>query len=242
MAIVENLLKKLWLQDAVIDKKTKLSESAYQIRIKSESIRKADLSPGYFLRIGVGIGREELSLNDKVRSYSVWDIDKSNGTIELAVATHSEGIGAKWAEQCKAGDKLYFAWQKGGFLVDDSADSYLMIGDLSALSHLYVIRRNLSRDKKIESILYSRYKDELFPDINGTTPFHFYELPQNPYEEIISKIKEVLPLMTGRKIVYIAGDSRICVALSRYFRKDLQWDAKQIKIKPFWNPNKKGLE
>ncbi len=241
MGIVENLLKTI-LQEATIENKTKLSDSVYHIRIKSESIKNADFTPGYFLRLGIGIDKKELSLKDKVRSYSVWNINKNTGCIDLAVATHSKGIGAEWAEHCKVGDQIYFKWKKGNFIVDDNADSYLMIGDLSALSHLYIINRDLPKDKKVESILYSEKLNELFEDINGTKPFDFYEMPQNPYEEIISRVKQIVPKMTGSKMVYIGGDSRICVALNQYFRKELNWVTKHVKTKPFWNPDKKGLE
>ncbi|HTN68324.1 MAG: phage tail protein [Chryseobacterium sp.] len=241
MGIVENLLKMI-LQEATIENKTKLSETVYQIRLKNESIKSADFMAGYFLRLGIGIENNDVTLKDKVRSYSVWDIDKFNGTMEIAIATHSNGIGAEWAEQCNAGDKVFFKWKKGNFIIDNSADSYLMIGDLSALSHLYIINRNLPKDKKVESILYSEKLNELFADIDGTKPFSFYEMPQNPYKEIIRKIKEIVPNMKGKKMVYIGGDSRICVALNQFFRKELQWETKQIKTKPFWNPEKKGLE
>lgn len=241
MGVVENLLKR-FLHEGVIENKTQLSETVYQIRIASESIKKADFLPGHYLQLGIGVGNDTISLTDKMRSYSVWDIDKNNATIEIAIATHSNGVGAKWAEQCKAGAKVYFSWKKGNFVVDDTADSYLMIGDLSALSHLYMIKRNLSDNKNVESIVYSQALKELYPDIDGTTPFCFYELPQNSHEQIISKIVELLPKMTGKKMVYIAGDSRLCVALNQYFRRELKWDTKQIKTKPFWNPDKKGLE
>ncbi|MDF9797802.1 NADPH-dependent ferric siderophore reductase [Catalinimonas alkaloidigena] len=242
MGIIENIVKKVVLQEAVIIAKTQLSESAYRIRLQNDNIAKADFIPGYFLRLGIGIGKDDIPLKDKVRSYSVWGLNKSNGHIDLAIATHSKGIGAEWTKESKSGDKVYFKWKKGNFLVDDTADSYLMIGDLSALSHLYMIRRNLSRDKKIESVLYSQHQGELFPDIDGATPFDFYEMPQNPYDELISRVKEVVPKMTGKKMVYIGGDSRICIALNQYFRKELHWKPKQIKTKPFWNPDKKGLE
>ncbi|WP_368855182.1 hypothetical protein [Polaribacter sp. 20A6] len=43
-------------------------------------------------------------------------------------------------------------------------------------------------------------------------------------------------------MVYIAGDSRVYVALNHHFRNELNWSTKQIKTKPFWNPDKKGLE
>ena len=192
--------------------------------------------------LAIGINEEKLSLKDKVRSYSIWNIDKNTGCIDLAIATHSTGIGAEWAKHCKEGELVYFKWKKGKFLIDDTADSYLMIGDLSALSHLYVLHRHLPKNKETTSILYSQNKRELFPDINGTIPFDFYEMPQNPHEEIINKVRQIVPKMTGSKMVYIGGDSRICVALNQYFRKELNWVTKHVKTKPFWNPDKKGLE
>ncbi|VTR41113.1 FAD-binding oxidoreductase [Sphingobacterium thalpophilum] len=241
MGIIGNILK-IVLQEAIIEKKTKLSDTVYRIRLKSDSVKSADFVAGYFLRLGFGIDNNELSLKDKVRSYSVWDIDKSNGYIDLAIATHSNGIGAKWVQECHVGERVFFKWKKGNFLVDDSADSYLMIGDLSALSHLYMVRRNLPKNKRIESIFYCQDINERFEDIDGTTPFDFYEMTPNPYDEIITLIKKIIPKMEGEKIVYIGGDSRICVALSQFFRKELHWNNKQIKTKPFWNPVKRGLE
>jgi NADPH-dependent ferric siderophore reductase len=241
MGILNQLVKQ-FLAEAAIVRKVQLSEAAYYIQLKGESIKNADFVPGYFLRLGIGIGQETISFQDAVRSYSVWDMDKANGTIDLAIATQSKGAGAKWVEQCQLGDKVYFKWKKGHFLLDDQADSYLMIGDLSALAHLYVIRRNLPPDKSVESIVYSQYDNDLYPDVDGATPFHFYKMPPNPYQTIIDRLKVALPKMSGRRMVYIGGDSRICVALTHYFRKELRWEARQIKTKPFWNPDKKGLE
>lgn len=242
MGLIENILKKVVLQEAIITEKTKLSEAVWKIRLQSDSIRKVDFIPGYFLRVGVGLNDKDLSLKEKIRSYSVWNINKAEGYLDLAVATHSKGIGAKWATHCKAGDQVYFKWKKGNFLVDDSADSYLMIGDVSALSHLYMINRNVPKDRKVESIIYSQNKSELFSEIDGTTPFDSYEMATNPYHDIIAKVKEIVPKMTGKKMAYIGGDSRVCVALNQYLRKEFHWETNEIKTKPFWNPDKRGLE
>ncbi|MFC5624774.1 siderophore-interacting protein [Algoriphagus winogradskyi] len=234
-------MKKVVLQKATIVEKRRLSDSAFLIRLESKGISEADFVPGHFIRLAVGLDKEGTSVKDKVRSYSVWNIDTSQDIIDLAVATHSNGIGSKWAEDCTIGDEIYFKWKKGNFLVDDSADSYLMIGDLSALSHLYMINRNLP-NKKVKGIIYSSDTDDLFSDIDGQAPFDFYSLPHNPSQELIHKAKELLADMTGKKIVYIAGDSRVCVALNQFFRNELNWETKFIKTKPFWNPAKKGLE
>lgn len=241
MGFIKNVLKNLFKENTII-KKQRISENAYGIKIKGENIKTTDFIPGYFLRVGVGFDDDDLSLHNSVRSYTVWDIDKVNGTMDIAVATHSKGIGAKWIAECKEGDIVRYNWKKGTFILDDTADSYLFIGDLSALSHLYIIQRNLPESKHIESIVYSTHKDELYADIDESTPFKFYELPENPVDEIISIIEKILPKMTGKKMAYIGGDSRVCVALNRYFKNELKWDTKQIKTKPFWNPDKKGLE
>ena len=234
-------MKRLLNKATVVHKAT-LSPVAYHIRIQSDSIRKADFVPGYFLRVAVGMDNEALSTKDKIRSYTVWAIDREKGTIDLAVATESNGPGATWATQSKVGDQLYFAWHKGKFLVDDTADSYLMIGDLSSLAHLYEIRRNLPDTKKVKSIIYHQSTQDLYPDIDGSYPFTFAQLPQNPTAELIQRLKEIIPEMEGRKMIYIAGDSRVCVALTQYVRKELQWSSDQLKVKPFWNLEKKGLE
>lgn len=198
--------------------------------------------PGHFIRLGVGIGQDEISMKDKVRSYSVWDIDKEKNTIDLAIATHSQGIGAKWVESCKPNDTVYFKWKKGKFLIDTNADSYLLIGDISALSHLYIINRNLPNTKQVKSFVYSQSNEDFFKDISENKPFDFHVLNENPSVEIIQKLNSIVPETKGNKMVYIAGDSRVCIALTNYFRKELNWSAKQIKTKPFWNPEKKGLE
>ncbi|MEP2239155.1 MAG: SIP domain-containing protein [Maribacter sp.] len=241
MGIVESIIKKV-LEKGTIIEKTKLSDSVYKIRIQSDGISNYDFEPGHFLRLGVGIGKDDISLKDKVRSYSVWDIDKEKNTLDIAIATHSQGIGAKWVETCATNDTVYFKWKKGKFLVDDSADSYLMIGDLSALSHLYIINRNLPDNKHIKSLIYSQHNNDFFADVDGSNPFDFHVMSENPSTEIIQKLNSIIPEMKGDTMVYLAGDSRVCITLTNYFRKELNWSTKQIKTKPFWNPDKKGLE
>src|SRR5690554_2302518 len=173
MGIIDTLMKG-FLQEATIVHKAKLSKAAYHLRIQSESIKKAAFVPGYFLRLAVGIDNDEVSIKDKRRSYTVWDMNQSEGTVDMGIATHSEGVGTSWVKQCRPGDTLYFAWHKGKFLVDDTAESYLMIGDLSALAHLYQINRSLPEEKNIQGVFYSRDKQDLFSDLNGSTPFSLY--------------------------------------------------------------------
>lgn len=242
MSLIENILKKVVLQDAIITRKEQLTASVYKITLQSESIKTASFQPGYFLRLGIGIGNDDVSFKDKVRSYSIWDINQNKGYLDLAIATDSNGIGSQWVKNCEVGETVYFKWKKGNFLLDDTADSYLMIGDLCALSHLYILNRNLPSSKQVESIVYSSNLSDLFKDIDNSNPFDFYSVKENAIAEIFNLLSEKIVKLKGSTMVYIAGDSRICVALNYYFRMELNWNTKQIKTKPFWNPDKKGLE
>ncbi len=241
MALLENLIKKI-LDKGVITAKAQVSSSVYKIEIKSEAVQNIDFIAGCFIRLGVGIGQATTSKKDMVRSYTIWDIDKATNTFSLAIATHSNGIGAQWVKRCSIGDTVYYKTKRGNFTIDNTSDSYLLIGDLSALSHLYIINRYIPANKHVESIIYSKEISELYPDIDNQTPLDFYSIEENDSKEIKSKIAALLPKLQGVKMVYIAGDSRVCVALNQYFRNELKWNTKQIKTKPFWNPDKKGLE
>lgn len=241
MAILENIIKKIMDRGTIVSKE-KLNESAYKIEIKSDNVQNIDFIPGCFIRLGIGIGKKNSTKNDMVRSYTIWDIDKKKNTISLAIATHSNGIGAKWVKDCTVGDSVFFKTKKGKFVVDEKAESYLLIGDLSALSHLYIINRTLPEDKQVASIIYNDKINELYADIDTKKPLRFYNIERNRPNEIIALIEKTIPKLNGTKMAYIAGDSRVCIAINNYLRKELKWNTKQIKTKPFWNPEKKGLE
>ncbi len=197
MALLETIMKKI-MDKGQITSKTRLTDSVYKIDITSDAIKTMDFMAGYFIRLGIGIGTNTNSKKDMVRSYSIWDINKDTNTISLAIATDSNGIGAQWVKNCNVGDTVYYKTKKGTFTLNTSADSYLMIGDLSALSHLYIINRSLE-NKPVESIIYNNTLSDLFEDVDGTKPFNFYKLEENAIDSILEKVKEQLPNLKEKK-------------------------------------------
>jgi NADPH-dependent ferric siderophore reductase len=240
MSLIENIAK-LFTSSATVIYKEKISESAFHLKICGDDLKSLDYIPGQHLRILVGLGKST-TLKDKVRTYSVWNYDRKNQTIDMAVCTHSNGIGSKWIRELKIDDKIYFSKPKGNFIIDNTGDFYIFIGDISALGHLYEIRRNLPADKKVYSLIYSDKTEDFFEDLENKAKFSFKKLNQNPSEQISKDITELATTTNGKGIVYIGGDGRVCVELNKYFRQVLKWNTKQIKTKPFWHPDKIGLE
>lgn len=240
MSLIDNIAKLVTLNAEVIYKE-KLSDNIYHLKIKGEDLHSVDYIPGYHLRIMVGLGKET-KFRDKIRTYSVWNYDKSTGTIDLAVCAHSDGVGAQWIREVSVGDQIYFSKPKGKFILDTSGDYFLFIGDLSALAHLYEIRRHLSAEIPVKSFIYSDNPQEFFSDLAPAVQFDNYKLLYPDINPIKDTIRQFVTNNQGKGIVYIGGDGRVCADLTRYFRSELNWKNNQIKTKPFWHPDKKGLE
>jgi NADPH-dependent ferric siderophore reductase len=240
MSIVDNLAKRL-LKAATVRAKRMIAPNTFHLTLVGEQLKALAYTPGQHLRIFVGLD-QQTELSDKVRTYSVWQYDSAEARIELAVCTHSTGIGARWVKSLLPGDTVYFSGPKGKFVVDHSADEYLLIGDSSALAHLYEIRRHLGRDKLVQGIIYSAAKTDCFADLDGSMPFPYYPFAADPVPELRALIRTYRQNSSGRGMVYIGGESRVCVALHGYFRKELGWPVARIRSKPFWHPGKKGLE
>jgi NADPH-dependent ferric siderophore reductase len=240
MSFIETVSKKL-LRKAAIIYKEQISESVYHIRIQSRGLKNVSYRPGYVLRVFCGMGKDA-GRREKARSYSVWNFNRADQTIDMAVNTYSRGLGANWAKLCKAGDTVYFAWHKGEFTIDHTGDHYLLIGDLCTLPHFYEINRHLSPGKNVDSLIYSRRESDLFLDIDGQAPFNFHQQSVVPTDAVIEKLSAFLLQPAGKRIAYIGGDNRVCLSVNRYFQQEIQKSNGQIRLKPFWAPVIRALK
>ncbi|MVM33102.1 siderophore-interacting protein [Spirosoma sp. HMF4905] len=240
MGLVDTIVKRFSRKAVLIDKQ-QLTEHTVHLKIQGDDLTDLAYTPGEHLRVLVGIDKNT-AMQDKVRTYSVWQYDRTNATIDIAVCTHSTGVGARWVREIALGDTVYFGGPKGKFTVDQSGDYYVFVGDISALAHLYEINRHLTQPKPVISLIYGDTEADFFPDLTGEKPFNFYQLSQNPDSAVIEKLDSLIKNRTGKGIVYVGGDGRLCVTLNKHFRNALHWESRQIKTKPFWLPNKTGLE
>ncbi len=240
MSIADNIARS-FLNSAQIISKTEIAENVFHLVITGKELMNMPYIPGQHLRVFIGFGMHT-SFKEKIRTYSVWKYDRVSGTIDMAVCAHSEGPGSSWIKSLVPGNTIYLSAPKGKFILDTSATEYLFIGDASALAHLYEIRRNLPSSKTIRGIIYAEKNTQVFSDLDGTYPFEFYELPQNPLQQIKKLIENKSVGNTPESLIYIGGDGRICVGLHDYFKNVRGLKSRNIKTKPFWMPGKKGLE
>jgi len=238
MSLLDSIVARI-SERATLLSKQPLTYHAWHLRIQLAAAEPLAYTPGQHLRIVIGHG-QAVAMRDMVRTYSVWRYDTANQVMDIVVCTFSGGAGARWVQHLQPGDTIYFRGPEGKFIADTSGDFYILIGDPSSFAHLYELYRNLP-GKPIYGVLYAAHTDDHFADINGRFPLPFTTLPENPGSALIQSVNDILQQCKGKGIVYVGGDGRVCVTMSRHFRQ-LGWSSRQIKTKPFWMPGKKGLE
>jgi NADPH-dependent ferric siderophore reductase len=239
MSIIQTIIHKM-SHSAVVVHKELITGSTYHVRIKLNDDSFKNYIPGQHLRVIVGFDNP-MSLSNMVRTYSVWHYDELKNEADIAICTFSGGQGAKWVQNLERGDTIYFRGPEGKFTINPDADNHLFLGDISSLAHLYELNRNTGLSKNASGIVYSSARTHYFDDISPRRNFGFLEAPEDPAQDIITEITwNGIP--KGNTTVYIAGETAFCVALHNYFKKEHGFTPKQIKTKPFWHPDKKGLE
>ncbi len=68
-----------------------------------------------------------------MRDYTPRRYDAESGELDIDFVLHGEGPAATWAAQAEPGQFLYIGGPRGSMIVPDIFDSYLLIGDETAL-------------------------------------------------------------------------------------------------------------
>ncbi|MFS2157980.1 siderophore-interacting protein [Pseudomonas sp. Pseusp122] len=68
-----------------------------------------------------------------MRDYTPRRYDATTGELDIDFVLHGEGPAATWAAQAQPGQLLHIAGPRGSMIVPDMFDSYLLIGDETAL-------------------------------------------------------------------------------------------------------------
>lgn len=224
------------IQSGIVLEKKQIANHTFYLKIQSDDFSQMEYVAGYTVDIFIGNPFTQVDCED--RKYSFWNYEAVYQIADFAICTFSEGIGAEWIKTLQQGDKIYFKPPRGKLLVDDSAENYLLIGDITSLSHLYEINRNLPFNKNIFSFIYSAKPADIFPDIDQSYPFEYYIVNPVSAYTILNMIKDRLPTNLENTIAYIFGHPETCITLHNYLKKTQNLPIENLRTKPFWKTEK----
>jgi NADPH-dependent ferric siderophore reductase len=79
------------------------------------------------------LGRDNEGPKPAMRDYTPRRIDLAAAELDIDFVIHGDGPASSWAEQAAPGHTLYIGGPRSSLIVDDVFDSYLLIGDETAL-------------------------------------------------------------------------------------------------------------
>ncbi len=232
---------KTFLNKGVVLQKVHLKKDVIHLRIQSDFFVSCNYRPGEYLRFYVGRNGDGFSL-DLFRTYSIWSMDQQSGTINMAIITKSNGIGSRWIKYLEPGHQVFFSQPKGKFVLDQTKDNHVFIGDACTMGHFYELNRHVSKGKNVFSFIYDKDSSFFFPDLDGHKKFQTHTLKCWVTDEIIAFIQGLPLSKDNPPVFYIAGETDVCKKLYRHLKYERGLPPNQIKTKPFWHPYKKGLE
>ncbi|MFD2034626.1 siderophore-interacting protein [Belliella marina] len=240
MNIEETVFTKLFLNEAIVLEKNEIADKVFHFKIKGD-IHFTNYKPGQHLRLLL-YPKQAGKLRDRVRTYSVWNYQQSEkeAVVDLAICTHSDGPGSRWAKESVIGTPIFISNPVGKFTLEESKKKIVFIGDVTTLAHYYCFRKHLKESQSIKGIIFGTDELGLFPDFDGSHPFTFLSLKQGNDLQLLNFCRDLN--LDNESMIYVGGEGNACIKLHKLFLKDLGIPRKQLKVKPFWIQGKTGLE
>jgi NADPH-dependent ferric siderophore reductase len=88
-----------------------------------------------------------------MRDYTPRRFDLEIGELEIDFVLHGDGPASTWAEQAKVGQHLHIGGPRGSLIVPDIFDSYLLIGDETAIPAIARRAEELPAGRKVLAVI-----------------------------------------------------------------------------------------
>ena len=88
-----------------------------------------------------------------MRDYTPRRFDLSIGELDIDFVLHGDGPASTWAEQAQVGQHLYIGGPRGSMIVPDIFDSYLLIGDETAIPAIARRLEELPAGRKVLAVI-----------------------------------------------------------------------------------------
>lgn len=171
-----------------------------------------------------------------VRTYTHRGIDLTSNEIWIDFIAHgAEGPASSWAIEAKKGDKLGVMMKRVKKDLVPTANSYLLIGDATALPVLSVILEQLPSQAKGVAIIEVKSREDeqnLITKANIQFIWVHNQEPQNGSQLAQYVMRLQLPIKS--RFAYVAAEFATVKKLRNYFRKEKNWSTEELYAYSYW--------
>lgn len=166
-----------------------------------------------------------------MRDYTPRRYDAESGELDIDFVLHGDGPAATWAAQAQAGQFLYIAGPRGSMIVPDMFDSYLLIGDETALPAIARRLEELAGNRRALVVveiednaerqeLASKARVEVIWVVRG--------------EQDLLDVTRQLTLPEGDLYAWVATESALSRKVRRVLLDEFKLDEAAVKAAGYW--------
>lgn len=166
-----------------------------------------------------------------MRDYTPRRYDPQTGELDIDFVLHGEGPAATWAAQAEPGQFLHIAGPRGSMVVPDMFDSYLLIGDETALPAIA---------RRLESLPANRAALVVAEVANPLEQQVFESAAQVDViwvvrgEQDLQDVVRRLEMPEGKLYAWIATESGLSRKLRRILLDEFGLDEEFVKAAGYW--------
>jgi NADPH-dependent ferric siderophore reductase len=166
-----------------------------------------------------------------MRDYTPRRYDAASGELDIDFVLHGDGPAATWAAQAEPGQYLYIAGPKGSMIVPDMFDSYLLIGDETALPAIARRLETLAANRRALVVVEIENDAERQPLASSAQVEVIWVVRG---EQDLLDVTRQLTLPTGDLYAWVATESGLSRKIRRVLLDEFKLDEAAVKAAGYW--------
>ncbi|UQS17789.1 siderophore-interacting protein [Pseudomonas sp. HS6] len=180
----------------------------------------------------LGAGKSDVPMPE-MRDYTPrrYDLDKLE--LEIDFVLHGDGPASTWAEQVKPGQFLHIGGPRGSMIVPDIFDSYLLIGDETALPAIARRLEGLAANRKALVVIEVENGKEQQALESAAQVNVIWVLREGGKDNLLATIKQ-LQVPKGNLYAWVATETKVSRQIRRVLLDEHGLDEQFVKAVGYW--------
>lgn len=166
-----------------------------------------------------------------MRDYTPRRYDADTGELDIDFVLHGDGPAATWAAQAEAGQYLYIAGPRGSMIVPDMFDSYLLIGDETALPAIARRLEELPAQRRVLAVVEIEDLAERQTFVSQANVEVIWVVRGE--QDLLETVRNVT-LPEGDLYAWVATESALSRKIRRVLLDEFKLDEAAVKAAGYW--------
>ena len=168
-----------------------------------------------------------------MRDYTPRRFDLSLGELDIDFVLHGDGPASTWAEQAQVGQHLYIGGPRGSMIVPDIFDSYLLIGDETALPAIARRLEGLPANRRALVIVEVENGKEQQVLESAAQVNVIWVLREGGKDHLLSTVRQI-EVPTGSLYAWVATETKVSRQIRRVLLDEHGLDEQFVKAVGYW--------